>query len=511
MENFRSTPSFHLTLLMPFSMNDFHSIRFGLMLPCIVAGLFALIGCGTVDHSVAKYNPKTWFSSENKNTIPENSTEVAEATEENPFLLTGEPEVKTASAKKTMVINEEVQTPKFDAATMMLIETEFRDATPEERKQWYEELRQVPPDMVPRIIRMRRLARQHSEDPSPVETRKVAGHPSSETSNELPVIADHSQSSASANELQALDPWNRPAVGRSQPQNLQPGEMVTVSNQQPEAIDVGKVQTADGIKTESLSPQKSNKPVMETVQKSDKERYEEALATLINLSEQQIQHNLPAGDNTQMQKYTRDHVFLRMMYLMSDRHERTLEAIPDLPAAEQEFWQKLFWGMSNYFDATGIPNSGDRATHAVSQLSDATDRLRERANLEIRNVTFSRGIQGFGVYDRFERDEFRPGQPVLVYGEMRNFLSEMTPDGTYKTVLKSTVEIHRAGSNPGLVVEQEYPPTEDYCRTRRHDYFHSYKVNIPSELTVGPYLLKLIVEDQLNRKVATYSINFTVK
>ena len=83
-------------------MNTFHSIRFGLMMPCIVAGLFALIGCGTVDHSVAKYNPKTWFSSENKDAIPENSTEVAEATEENPFLLTGEPEVKTASAKKTM-------------------------------------------------------------------------------------------------------------------------------------------------------------------------------------------------------------------------------------------------------------------------------------------------------------------------------------------------------------------------------------------------------------------------
>ncbi len=511
MDNFRSSPSYLLIQFLQFSMNSFHSIRFGFTMPCIVAGLFALIGCGTMDHSIAKYNPSSWLSSGNKDSNTEMNADVAEATEENPFLVTGEPDVQTVSAKKAMVVQEEVQTPKFDAATMMLIETEFRDATPEERKQWYEELRQVPPDMVPRIIRMRRLANQHSDEASTVESRKAPANLSNENSNELPLIADHSQRSASANELQAMDPWNRPADRRSQPQDLQPGEMLTVSSQQPEAIDARKIQTADGIKTEPLSPQMSSKPVMETVQKSDKERYEEALATLISLSEQQIHHNLPAGDNTQMQSYTRDHVFLRMMYLMSDRHERTLEAIPDLPAAEQEFWQKLFWGMSNYFDATGIPNSGDRATHAVSQLSDATDRLRERANLEIRNVTFSRGIQGFGVYDRFDRDEFRPGQPVLVYGEMRNFLSEMTPDGTFKTVLKSTVEIHRAGSNPGLVVEQEYPPTEDHCRTRRHDYFHSYKVNIPSELTVGPYLLKLIVEDQLNRKVATYSINFTVK
>ncbi|HBN74323.1 MAG TPA: hypothetical protein DD473_00585, partial [Planctomycetaceae bacterium] len=85
-------------------MNTFLSIRFGLMMPCIAAGLFALIGCGTVDHSVAKYNPKTWFSSENKDANPEVSTEITEATEENPFLVTGEPEVQMASAKKAMVV-----------------------------------------------------------------------------------------------------------------------------------------------------------------------------------------------------------------------------------------------------------------------------------------------------------------------------------------------------------------------------------------------------------------------
>ena len=43
---------------------------------------------------------------------------------------------------------------------MMLIETEFKDASVEERKQWFEELRQVPPEMVPRILRMRRLTQQ---------------------------------------------------------------------------------------------------------------------------------------------------------------------------------------------------------------------------------------------------------------------------------------------------------------------------------------------------------------
>ncbi len=465
----------------------------------------ALTGCGSIDHFGTRMSPSTWFSRQPAGPVAQQEPEISDDESRNPFENEPELPVRTASVtqqEKTSPSGAEV--PQFDPATMMLIETEFKDATPDERRLWYEELRQVSPEMVPRIIRMRRLAKQHSDKNAEPPATKPS--PTTESSAELPVIAE-APNPISGNDLQGMNPWDRDAQLPNQPRTLEPGDTLTVAG----GHDANTPVTPASHTGPVAAPEMPSDDELNSVPENPDQQYREALEELIALAEKRIQQERTDGSPDDLEAYTREHAYLRMLYLMADRRERSLEAIPDLPPAEQEFWQKLFWGLSNYFDSTGIPNRSDRATHTVSQIADAAERLRERANLEIRNVTFSTGIHGFGIYDRFERDEFRPGQPVLVYAELRNFLSELTTEGTYKTVLKSTIEIHRAGSNPGLVVEQAYPPTEDYCRTRRHDYFHSYKINIPSELTVGPYLLKLIVEDQLNRKVATYTINFTVK
>jgi len=462
-------------------------------------------GCGSIDHFGTRMSPSTWFSRQPAGPVAQEEPEFTEEESLNPFEIEPSTPVKTAWATQTkQPAATSPGVPQFDPATMMLIETEFKDATPEERRLWYEELRQVSPEMVPRIIRMRRLANQHSEKSE--ATPPANTPPAAESSSrDLPVVAS-APNPISGNDLQGMNPWDNESQLPNQPRQLAPGDTLTVSG--PSGGTSVKPASHTG---PSEAPEMPSQDELNAIPGDPDQQYRDALEELIALAEQRIQQGRKEGSPEDLEAYAREHAYLRMLYLMADRRERSLEAIPDIPAAEQEFWQKLFWGLSNYFDSTGIPNRGDRATHTVSQIADAAERLRERANLEIRNVTFSTGIHGFGIYDRFERDEFRPGQPVLVYAELKNFLSELTTEGTYKTVLKSTIEIHRAGSNPGLVVEQAYPPTEDYCRTRRHDYFHSYKINIPSELTVGPYLLKLIVEDQLNRKVATYTINFTVK
>ena len=74
------------------------------------------------------------------------------------------------------------------------------------------------------------------------------------------------------------------------------------------------------------------------------------------------------------------------------------------------------------------------------------------------------------------------------------------------------MEIYRVGPDGGLVDKIEFPPDEDLCSSPRRDYFHSYEIRIPQRITsLGPHVLKLTVEDQLSRKTATYSLNFTVK
>jgi hypothetical protein len=200
-----------------------------------------------------------------------------------------------------------------------------------------------------------------------------------------------------------------------------------------------------------------------------------------------------------------------MLYLVAGQQERALQAIPGIDVADQEFWQQTFWGLTNYFDATSIPLPADRATQTVSQLTKAVLRLQEKANLELRNVNFCHKIASFGNYEKYPRDEFSPGQEVLLYAEVANIHSEPASDGKFRTSLKSTLEIYRHGAEGELAEQIDLPETIDLCRTHRRDYFHSYQFTIPAKLTLGPHVLKLIVEDQLSRRTTVYSMNFMVK
>ena len=100
---------------------------------------------------------------------------------------------------------------------------------------------------------------------------------------------------------------------------------------------------------------------------------------------------------------------------------------------------------------------------------------------------------------------------MLLYAEVVNTHSEPVPDGKFRTSLKSTIEIYRHGAQGELIERIDLPETIDVCRTHRRDYFHSYQFTIPTKLSLGPHVLKLSVEDQLSRRIGTYTLNFTVK
>ncbi len=237
--------------------------------------------------------------------------------------------------------------------------------------------------------------------------------------------------------------------------------------------------------------------------------WREDLERLIASAEAVVARSSPGTTEAERQAYLEQHVFLRMLYLMADQ-PRALEAIRNVEGTEQEFWQQIFWALSNYFDNKVMPEQSDRATQTVAQLRSAVQRLQENARLELRNANFCQKITSFGNYEKFPRDEFIAGRPVLVYAEVENFKSELTSSGQFRTSLCSTVEIYPAGKAGTPVKTMTFPPTEDLCRNYRRDYFHAYEFTIPSNLEAGPYVMKLRVEDKLSKKVAEYSLNFTV-
>ncbi|HEY3969656.1 MAG TPA: hypothetical protein VGM05_34205 [Planctomycetaceae bacterium] len=235
------------------------------------------------------------------------------------------------------------------------------------------------------------------------------------------------------------------------------------------------------------------------------------LVRLISIVEAEASNASPGETESQKQDYIKKQVDLRMLYLMSGQQERALQAIPGLDPADQEFWQQTFWGLTNYFDSVSIPSASDRAAQTVTQMQNAVLRLQEKAHLELRNVTFCHKISSFGNYEKYSREEFGPGQEVLLYAEVANIHSEPIPDGKFRTCLKSTLEILRHGPQGDVAERIELPETVDICRTHRRDYFHSYQFTIPAKLSLGPHVLKLTVEDMISRRVTTYSLNFMLK
>ena len=220
---------------------------------------------------------------------------------------------------------------------------------------------------------------------------------------------------------------------------------------------------------------------------------------------------IPGDTPASRQLFLRKHVQLRLLHLISGQTDRALQPIPGVDSVDQEFWQQMMWGLANYFDTQGMPDGAERATQTISQLRIAATKLQEKARLELHNVAFCHKISGFGNYQRFKRDEFTPGQPVLLYAEVADFKSEPTPDGQFRTLMKSTLEVLEVGPTGRLVETLPLSPSEDRCRNQRRDYYHSYEFTIPQSCNAGPHTLQLRVEDQLGKKSSVTKLNFTVQ
>lgn len=461
----------------------------------------------------------------------------------------------------------------FDAATMMLIETELRDCTPDEREQWMGYLQTVDRAVIPHVLQARRMQASGMSgapggDPSPrlpaasdggmLASALPDGHSPIARSGSAPRLelsgADGGFATgapqAGAAPLSAPEPHETAALaggispfGRqrevtpavqtgyeaflpgngsiaaqgvsSAPFSVVPVVLPAISPNQPSAVPDGPGEMGPGHleypaadHTATAGPPTDASLSSSTLQGA---YWQETLQRLTALVEAEVAVARPGLSEPERVEYVKRHVWLRMLYLMAEQPQRAQQAIPGLDPAEQEFWTALFWAVSNYFDAQTAPESSQRAAMTLQQLDYAHGRLQRIAALELRNVSFCYKINSFGNFESWQRDEFRPGQTVLLYAEVRNFESRPTAQGTFTTSLKSFIEIRR-GRFDGEVVEQNVlPTTQDLCRSVRHDYFHSYTIDLPQQLSPGPYTLVLTVEDEFSGKRATQAIGFLIR
>lgn len=247
--------------------------------------------------------------------------------------------------------------------------------------------------------------------------------------------------------------------------------------------------------------------------------WNDALRKLIALTEARANEKSKSGktgDNA-----VRNEVYLRLLHLMSDNPARAATVIRNADGTEQQFWRDLVWGMFEYLHQKPEFTRSNRAARTIASLRKAMEHLRADADLEVRNLEFCRKIRSYGNYDVVKRDErtgrvqFRPGEQVLMYAEIENFKTERDSNGHHKTRLRSTIELYYAAGEGRreFVKRFSFRPTEDLCRRYRRDYFHSYIIELPSDLKLGNYVLKLTVEDIVGdrTKVGSDTVQFEVR
>jgi hypothetical protein len=447
---------------------------------------------------------------------------------------------------------------RHDPSTRMLIDAELRDASAEERQEWLAFLNTIEDAQIPYVLQARRMAQGRQQeriatlqadaagadastplrtasastavDDDPAITTAAGASPVTPAASQTrsparPAEPSPSAGSAWQKKLKSFaDPnwlWSRStAEDQSRPEEEAPKKsdraVETAAVSEPSATIETESPDAEAanVSLAALTPgsrSAAGTEALETHLAPGSALWQDEMQKLISLLEAETSSTAapekPEVDRSEL----RQQIGLRMLYLVVNEPQKAQQPIPGLPAAEQEFWTTLFLALAEDLDERNVTDPAQRATQTVAQLRSAAWQLQSSAHLKLRNVAFCRQIDGFGNYEILAADDLIPGEAVLIYAEVRNFASVPTAEGYYSTRIKSTVEIYTVGQERQLMDRSTFDVTEDQCRTIRSDYYHSYRINIPSHLSSGPHTLKLTIQDEATGKTATETISFTIR
>ncbi len=198
---------------------------------------------------------------------------------------------------------------------------------------------------------------------------------------------------------------------------------------------------------------------------------------------------------------------LRLLKLSAGNRDAAMQLDSSTAGALDDFWANQLFALWLLTEPQVVSSPEARFCEIARRLEDALAALRKECPLVVRNLAFATEIQSFGVIKTFDRYEFTVGQRVLLYAEVENLRSKVTSQG-YHTKTRGRVDIFDAEGK--RVAEQQFSPTEEYCRNQRRDFFVGFEFNLPSHISPGRYSLELTIQDlhsgKLGRSVVEFSI-----
>lgn len=178
--------------------------------------------------------------------------------------------------------------------------------------------------------------------------------------------------------------------------------------------------------------------------------------------------------------------------------------IAQLPTEDREVLTALMDGLFN-FRAGVSADSNMLMNRKIRPLIEMSDRLRSRADLAIPNATLCREVKGFGLYTPIEPLRFEAGvtHKVIVYSEIENFSSQLNDKNLWQTKLQQSLVLY---TESGLPVWDTKESLTDECRNRRRDFYTVKIIQLPPNLNMGRYVLKVSVTDEQAQRIAETSI-----
>lgn len=195
--------------------------------------------------------------------------------------------------------------------------------------------------------------------------------------------------------------------------------------------------------------------------------------------------------------------------LMLDNQRRTDPAtLHDLTDREREVLRTY----QDFFVRVGESlRTGGGVDAIVKETKEVATSLASEGQLRVPEFRLCSRITNFGLFDEISTYKFpamRP-TPLLTYVEIEGFKSVPGGDGKYITRVRHELELF-SESDGELVYSWPAAPAEDVCGKVRRDFFLPRQIQLPSNLTVGRYRLKVRVVDEQSQQQAESVVAFSI-
>ncbi len=198
----------------------------------------------------------------------------------------------------------------------------------------------------------------------------------------------------------------------------------------------------------------------------------------------------------------------RLLQVANRDHAAALEPIKELSPNEQKFVKHQLEALVKLVDEQGTPSRTRRYSEILPTLREAVSELGAATGaLSVSEPIFCTEVESYGSVTRFEKFSFKPGQQVILYCEIDNFVAEQSSKG-YETHLQGSYEIF---DGSGLkVAEQTLPEDKQICDHYRRDYFIAYRLYLANQLQPGAHRLRLTMKDHKGKLYGQSEVAFEI-